>query len=76
MTAKTVMSASNDVDFVLRSTWNVVTEKGRRSVDRNEMIEHGILCALVLTEKGKVVVKKYESEADKHKSLKDWLEMS
>ena len=38
------------------------------------MVECGILCALVLTEKGKAVVVKYESEADKHKALKDWLE--
>ena len=38
MTSKTIMSASNDADFVLRSTWNMVTEKGRGGVERREMV--------------------------------------
>ena len=43
MTTMTVMSTSNDADFVLRSTWKMVTEKGRGSLERREMVEHGIL---------------------------------
>ena len=43
-------------------------------MDRNNTADHGILCALALTKKGKAIVKKYELEADKHKALKDWLE--
>ena len=34
-TANTVMSAYKDADLVLRSTWNMVTEKGRGSVKKN-----------------------------------------
>ena len=52
----------------------MVTEKGRGSEKRKEMVEHGILCALALSKKMKVVVKNYKSEEDQHKALKHWLE--
>ena len=72
VTAKTKMSASKDTVFVLRSTWNVVTKKGRGSMERTDTVEHGILCALALPKKMRVVVKDFTSEEDQHKALKDW----
>ena len=68
------MSAYKDADLVLRSTWNMVTEKGRGSVERTDMVEHGILCVLALSEKMKVVLKDFKSEEDQHKVLRGWLE--
>ena len=68
------MSASKDADFVLRSTWNMFTETGKGSLERKWMVEHSILCALVLMEKGKVRVKGFTSKEDQHNALKHWLE--
>ena len=68
------MSASEDVDFVLRSTWNMAIENGRGGVERTDTVEHGILCALALSKKMKILLKQYISEEDQHKVLKGLLE--
>ena len=54
-TATTQMSASKDSDFVLGSTSNIVTQKFRGSVEITDSVEHGIVCALALSEKLKLL---------------------
>ena len=52
----------------------MVTEKVRGSVEKTDMVEHGILCTLALSKKMKDILKDFKSEEDQHKALKDWLE--
>ena len=52
----------------------MVTEECRENVERTDMVEHGILCALALSKEIKDVLKDFKSEEDQHKVLKGWLE--
>ena len=51
----------------------MVTEKGRGSTDRIDLVEHGILCMLALSKKKSVLLQNYQTEDNHHKAVIEWM---